>query len=84
MRGAGIERDVEDETVFFDAEHEPVRPACRAARRETIGFEQIVDRDLALLLDLARAPDDGSFVKLDVNEPELRCIIHDFSRRDAE
>ena len=60
--------DVEDEPVFLDAEHEIVGPARRALRREMIGFQKIVDRDLALLLDLACATDDGLFVERNLDD----------------
>src|SRR5439155_11732717 len=55
VRFAVVEPYVEDEAVLFDAEHQTVRTAARPARSETVVLEQIVDGDLALLLDLARA-----------------------------
>src|SRR6202000_1741911 len=44
------------------------RAASRTLRREMIGFEEIVDGDLALLLDLTRAADDGLLVERNLDD----------------
>src|SRR4029077_15174367 len=46
VRFAGLQPDTENETVLFKTKHEPVRTAQRAARRETVALEQIVNGDL--------------------------------------
>jgi hypothetical protein len=49
-------------------------------RRETIVGEQIVDRDLTLVLDIGVAADDGVFVERDLRDM-LVTAHHGFSRR---
>src|SRR5437870_2428135 len=63
MRRAALQADVEDETVLFQRQGKPVRAAFRIPRHKTVAFEQIVNRDLAFLLDLARAAHERALVQ---------------------
>src|ERR1700679_1603178 len=71
VRAVVHETDVEDKTVLLHRERQLVRSAVRARRREAVGLEKVVDRDLALLLDLARAVHDRALVERDRDEAEI-------------
>ena len=51
-RRAVLQADVEHQPVAVDAQMQRVRSAVVADRREDVLLEQIVDRDLALVLDV--------------------------------
>src|SRR5262245_32344084 len=55
--------DVEYQPVAGDAEVELERPARVVGRIEMIGFEQIVDRDRALMLDVGAGTADRALVQ---------------------
>src|SRR3546814_16399560 len=67
--------DAEREAPLLDREREPIGAGIavvmRPPRREMIAFEQIVDRDPALLLDIRAAPQDGTLVELHVDDPRI-------------
>src|SRR5215469_700499 len=76
MRFATLEVDIENEAVVRDPEGETVGAIPRARRLEMILFEQVKDRDLALLLDLARAAYDRVFVKVYGDKTIGRAFCH--------
>src|SRR3546814_15951769 len=67
--------DAEREAPLLDREREPIGAGIavvmRPPRREMIAFEQIVDRDPALLPDIRAAPQDGTLVELHVDDPRI-------------
>src|SRR5665213_829017 len=80
MRHVVFEMNIEDQPVLLNTENEMVRTTFRANEPEAVAFQQIVDRDLTLLLDLARAMHNGAFVERDRCEAEPGFVRHRLSR----
>jgi hypothetical protein len=67
--------DVHDEAVLFDREAQVVRPAKVADRHEMIFFEEIEDRDGALMLHVRVPAHDASLVEMDLGDPAVRFVL---------
>src|SRR3954468_1598019 len=63
-----LEPDVEHEAIFGDRQMQCVWAAVMVDRRERVVFEQIVDRDRALMLDVGTGAADRAFVQRDLHE----------------
>src|SRR5258707_226753 len=69
------------EAIFLDAEFEVVGSALRALGAKAVALEQIVDRDVALLLDLAGAAQDAALVERDGGQTEGVVVLRHASAR---
>src|SRR5215469_4647607 len=81
VRLAALEAYIEDKAILLQGEDEPVGTALRIARRETVGFEQIVNGDFAFLLDLPGAANERPLIQLHCNQAESGFAQADFTRR---
>src|SRR5690606_2938921 len=61
--------DAEHEPVLKDAECQLVRTVIAALERERVGVEDVVDRDLALVIDVRICAPDGLLIQLERDEP---------------
>src|SRR4051812_11692395 len=73
-RRAVFVADVEYETVLGNGKMQRVWPAIVIDRRERIVFQQIVNRDCTLVLDILRRAADRAFVECHLDETLLRLI----------
>src|SRR5260370_11927692 len=74
-RRAVCAADVEHQTVAGDAEMQREGAIISALRREQILFDQIVDRDRALMLDVGPGTPDRFFVERHRDNAVLRILI---------
>jgi hypothetical protein len=65
-----LELHIEDETILGDAQNEPVRPPWRSCWVKMISLQQVINRDLAFLLDLTCTAHDRLLVEFDGEESE--------------
>ena len=77
-RRAVGEPDIEHQAVAADAELQRVGSAVVADRTEFVVFDEVVDRDPALVLDVVVGIAEGSFVERDRDQTAgivLRCAF---------
>jgi hypothetical protein len=74
--------DIQNKPVLGQAHLQVIGSAVRPLRCETIGLQEIEDRDLALLLLVARSRGERSVVDLDALETMVVVLLGHGSRTD--
>src|SRR5690242_11461894 len=62
---------LEHQPIAHHREMQPIGPAVVADRLERIGFQEIVDRDRALVLDVGVGATDRALVERDLDQPAV-------------
>src|SRR5215213_4348148 len=73
--------DIEDKAVFLEADVERIRSALVADRRKRVFLDQIVDRDLAFMVDVRAGAADRFLVERHRDEPVVIGCLRGRHRR---
>src|SRR5665647_829751 len=72
---AVLAADIEHQPVAGDADMQGERPLARAFRREQVLFDQVIDRDRALVLDVRPGTPDRFLIERHRDDAVLRILV---------